>query len=114
MTIKDISYVRGDSYALKMTIQGLEDLEISKVYLTVKENSKQEEPIFQKSLDNGIEPAEEEYKYNILFEPSDTEDMEVDCPYYYDIKIVVGSLKKTIVKGTFTLEPNYTKASNEV
>lgn len=114
MTIKDISYVRGNSYALTMTIQGLKDLEINKIYLTVKVDSSQDEPVLQKSLGNGIESLEEEYKYNILIDSSDTENLEVNCPYYYDITIVVGSLKKTVVKGSFTLEPNYTKASNEV
>lgn len=114
MTIKDISYVRGNTYALKMTIQGLEDITIDKVYLTVKENSNQDDPILQKSLDNGITPLEEQYQYNIIIDPSDTEDMEVNCPYYYDITVIIGNIKKTIVKGSFTLEPNYTKASNEV
>ena len=84
MTIKNINYIRGNSYALTMTIQGLDSLEITKIYLTVKVDSNQEEPILQKSLGNGIEPLEEEYKYNILIDPSDTEDLEVNCPYYYD------------------------------
>lgn len=114
MTVKDIQYVKGNTYALKMTIQGIQDLEITKIYLTVKENSNQEEPTLQKSLENGITPLEEPYQYNILIDSSDTEDMETDCPYYYDIKIIVGNMKKTIVKGSFTLEPSYTKASNEV
>lgn len=121
MTIKNISYVRGDSYALKMTIKGLQDLEITKMYLTVKDNYLDEEPIFQLSLRNGIEPITEsqsnedtDIKYNILFNPENTEQMMVSYPYYYDIKIIVGNLKKTIVKGSFTLEPNYTRASNEV
>lgn len=115
MTIKNISYVRGNSYALKMTIQGLDDLEITKIYLTVKDSYVDEEPVFQLSLNNGITPIEgENYKYNILFTPENTEELKVYYPYYYDIKIVIGNLKKTIVEGTFTLEPNYTRASNEV
>lgn len=115
MTIKNISYVRGNSYALTMTITGLHDLEITKMYLTVKDSYIDEEPAFQLSLGNGITKVEnEDYKYNILFNPDDTEELKVDYPYYYDIKIVVGSLKKTIVEGSFTLDPNYTRATNEV
>lgn len=113
ITIKDISYVRGDTYALTITIQGLKESDtITGLYFTVKNSSDDTTPVIEKSLGNGIEPMETENQFNILVEAGDSKELEVGCPYYYDIKVVVGSIEKTPAKGTFTLQPNYTSINN--
>ncbi len=84
-----------------------------KMYFTVKENYYTTEAVLQKKLDEGITYSEEDNFYYITIEPSDTDGLKYD-KYVFDIEVIDGDDKKTILKGVFVIEEEVTFAENEV
>lgn len=109
---KDINFVRGNTYVLDISINNL-SVNIDKMYFTLKENAKNKEFIIQKTLGHGIENIENNL-YRLTIDADDTEELFYDNAYGYDIKIIMGDIKKTIITGTLTLSKNYTRKENEV
>lgn len=120
---------KGDTYSRDFTITDY-DLEISKVFFTVKNNSSDKRYVLQKSLiteggittSNGITLVSDEEgvkTYNILINATDTDNMKVDYDYFFDIELVspgVGTdeIKQTPILGTFRLKEVATQTVNEV
>ena len=48
-----------------------------------------------------------------MINATDTDDLLTDYGYVFDIEIVSGSIKRTIVKGTITLTTDITQTINE-
>ncbi len=119
MLNKDIEYTRGNSYVLDVRIKGIS--KIDKIYMTIKKSADDDDYILQKSLNNGIEEIKHEEEqevpiceFRIKITPDETENFIINYNYGYDIKIIVGDIKKTIVIGDFKMTKNYTKKINEV
>lgn len=114
---ENFSFVRGDTFSQNVTICNcLED--ITEIYFTVKETYEDKNPVIQKTLTTGgitfLDKTDEETKYNILINATDTDLMKVNTEYLYDLELVSGTIKKTILKGTITLEADVTRTINEV
>lgn len=113
MLRENISYVKGDTYSRGFTIEGYE-LPITQIYFTVKERSSDKEYVLQKTLNNGIE-ADTSTRYVLTIEADDTNDLKTNYQYVFDIQIVMGTTKKTIIGGYFKLEDwDITAKANEV
>lgn len=112
---------KGDTYSRDFTITDYE-LEISKVFFTVKNNSSDKRYVLQKKLDDGITIVSDEEgvkTYNILINATDTDDMKVDYDYFFDVEIVSpgtgeDEIKQTLMVGTLRLKEVATQTVNEV
>lgn len=107
----------GDTYSRDFTLTGYSET-IDEVYFTVKKSDKDKNFILQKTLDNGITLVDDEPRtYNILIDATDTETLNVDTEYPFDIEIVTtkteGDIKKTIIKGVVLLKEATTRIWNE-
>lgn len=114
---ENFSFVRGDTFSQNVTICNcMKDL--TEIYFTVKETYEDKNPVIQKTLTTGgvtfLDKTEEEVKYNILVNATDTDLMKVDTDYLYDLQLVAGTTKKTVLKGTLRLEADVTRTINEV
>lgn len=100
----NLEMTRGDTFSFGLEIVDLGQA-ISSAYLTVK-NNYDDEPLFQKTLGNGIELEHidgEDYYYTIRIAPEDTENLEPK-KYYYDFEINVNDDTFTILKGILDIE----------
>lgn len=113
---ENFSFIRGDSFSRNVTIKNCLD-EITEIYFTVKETFDDKIATIQKTLSTGgivfLEETEDEKKYNVLINATDTDGMKVDTEYVYDMQIVSGTTKTTVLKGTITLEADVTRTINE-
>lgn len=107
---KNIEYVRGDSCLIGLTFKSYEG-RIDYMFFTVRESETKRTII--KSLNNGIK-LQEDGKYIITLNPSDTNDMIPQCNYKYDIEIKIGDFTKTIALGEMILEQDQTLPEDEV
>lgn len=84
-----------------------------KVYFSVKCNYKDDEVVFQKTLDNGITFNEETGVYTIELLPNDTNEL---CfgDYDYDIEIIRNGKVDTPLMGVFKIGKEVTHKCNEV
>jgi hypothetical protein len=119
-------YYIGDTYSRDFTISDYSS-EITEVYFSVKKNNSDKRTVLQKKLDNGITLTDVQYDdegnitsrtYNILINADDTEDMQVDFEYPFDIEIITpgvnsADIKKTIISGIFKLKSATTRKYNE-
>lgn len=110
---------RGDTYTRDLVISGF-DYDIDELYLTVKKNETDKNYVIQKTINNGISIVDIEngvYTYNILFDSIDTENLDINKNYYFDIKLVSKInrkiFKKTLVIGNLFLKNNITRPRNE-
>lgn len=109
-------FYRGDTYERQITITGW-NKEIDSMYFTLKKKETDKEPILQKKLGDGIikiDSEEDKQKYVLTINATDTDNFKSDTDYVFDIEIISGNIKKTIVKGTLTLKSDITKTINEV
>ena len=82
-----------------------------KMYLTIKQNEYEKQPLIQKTFDNGI--RFEDDTYYVEFKPEDTNNLNFG-EYVYDIEIINGDIVKTIKKDTFIIDSEVTHKENEV
>lgn len=111
----DIAYVKGDSHQIQVTDVG----EIDRMYMTVKcpSNLVRIQKRYYKDPEAGTTEGielQEDGSYTITLEPHDTDNLKCSIKYNYDIEIIVGKAKATIVKGKITLDEEYTCCGNEV
>jgi len=111
----NFNYIKGDTYARGITIEGL-DVPINQMYFTVKERSSDRNYVLQKKLSYGIIADEENpNRYVLLIDADDTNDLKTNFNYVFDIQIVTDTFKKTIVGGNLKLEDwDITAKRNEV
>ena len=109
---KDIYIPRGNSYTLyvKLTSAG-RPFEVENMYFTIKRDASTEF-IKQKKLNDGITIKDEGY-YLINLTAEETEEMNFNNLFKYDIKIVKNSLEKTIVMGDFMVTVDYTRRAEQ-
>lgn len=108
------TWFRGDTYEKMINISGW-DKEITQMYFTMKKEEKDKDIVLQKKLGNGITKVtdDEIESYLLVINATDTDDLLTDYGYVFDIEIVSGSIKRTIVKGTITLTTDITQTINE-
>ena len=85
------------------------------MYFTVKENANSSKVVLQKKIGDGIEYSDEIKKYVLKFEPSDTDNLEMNKIYGFDFEVLAEhkKLKKTFT-GQFYLTSEYTHTKDEV
>ena len=86
-----------------------------KMWITFKENCTCEEPLFQKSLDNGITYNKEDNFYRFQIQSEDTADLPYGI-YGFDIAIIneQGEKRTLLRDGTLEILRHYTGKNNEV
>ena len=100
----NLEMTKGDTLCFGVSIVDLGQ-ELDSAYFTVK-NNYDDEPIFTKSLGNGIELDHvegDDYYYRIRIAPNDTKNLEPK-KYYYDLEINVDDDKYTILKGILDID----------
>ena len=109
-----IEFPRGDYKSLSITITGYSG-KIEELYFTVKENANSSKVVLQKKIGDGIEYSDEIKKYVLKFEPSDTDNLEMNKIYGFDFEVLAEhkKLKKTFT-GQFYLTSEYTHTKDEV
>jgi hypothetical protein len=114
--VQHLTWLRGDTYAINVSIKNCIE-ELTEIYFTVKQNYDDKNVVMQKTLSGGaiteLHGTETKARYNILIHATDTDKMKVDTEYLYDLELVADTLKKTILKGTITLEADVTRTENE-
>lgn len=109
------TWFRGDTCEKLIKIYGW-NKEIDQVYFTIKKEDKDKDIILQKKLGNGITKVEDDEveSYLLVINATDTDNLLTDYGYVFDIEIISGTVKRTIVKGTITLTTDITQTINEV
>lgn len=110
------SFYRGDTYTRNIVIKGLER-KITKIYFTAKKDVENKNASLQKKLNDGITIVEENQDgviINILINATDTDSLDVDVDYVFDIEIHCNDFKRTIVTGFLRLKPSSTRTYNEI
>ena len=108
----------GNTYSRDFNVYNF-PVKISQVYFTVKESDKDKRFKLQKKLDDGITLVEEEegkVTYNLLINPSDTDNLKVGKNYSCDVTVIANTnpqVKKTIITGVFRVIDHTTKYYNE-
>lgn len=120
----DISFVRGDTWPIKISVKYKDsheyvNFEFDDVYFTVKKNFTDLDYKFQKRLSTGTITADEQQLgcFHVKIEPEDTDGLAFG-QYVYDVEVVKrnGSqvdIKKTLF-GNLYLQNESTHAANEV
>lgn len=113
----NIKVIRGDTKTLKFqrktTNKEIITEKPDKIFFTVKTGHYSKDYLFQKRLDTDIIYNEQDNYYYFTIKPSDTDELDYD-DYVFDIEIIKNDVKKTIAKGTLTIEEEVTFAENEV
>lgn len=104
-----ISFFRGDNHEVKFRFPNFNGT-IDKIYLTVKCSEKKTR--LQKKLNDGIK-LEDNY-YVATFVPEDTNDLPCYLKMVYDIEIITGGKKYTVIKDEFEIQEDVTLPENEV
>ena len=101
-----IEFTKGDTFALAIKFKNITE-DISSAFFTVKENEN-DAPLIQKTLGKGIDKIDDrsyknEKTYKFQIQPIDTLYLEPRIQYLYDIKVTIGTVVKTVLKGVFAL-----------
>lgn len=97
--IHKMTVIRDDTEVITFSVRDLPSA-ITGVYFTVKKSVEQDTATFQKSLSDGVAITGDTYIVTIA--PTDTANLAPGW-YTYDLKIVCGSYKKTLMKGAFEI-----------
>lgn len=107
---KNLNLIRGDTLAFTIEIEGLKE-SLNSCYFSCKKNIDDNEYVFQKSLNNGIEEIETG-KYKVRIAPSDTHDIQTG-KYLYDLQIGIGQDIFTVMTGPLSIEKEITEETYE-
>ena len=102
---KNLNMVRGDTLSFAIEIEGLNQ-DLDTCYFSCKKDPSDDEYVFQKELEDGIEKVETG-KYKIRVAPSDTKTIEIGN-YYYDLQIGVNGDVFTVLRGILKIEKEIT------
>ena len=100
-----INMARGDTLSFGLEFEGLGQ-NLDSAFFTVKKNALDEEPIFQKTLSNGI-TKQEDYVYIVRVAPDDTEDLDAG-QYAFDMQVSANGDVYTIMLGVLILSQDVT------
>lgn len=109
----------GRTYTRDIKITWNRDIE--QIYFTIKEDVQDKKYIMQKTLSKDIELADKDvddegrkyFVYNIFIHATDTDMLEINKKYVFDIVVVSGEIKQTIVTGYLKLKGTATATNNE-
>lgn len=113
--VENFEFYRGDTYSRNIVLENV-TVPIDELYFTIRSNDKAK-VLIQKKLKKGLEiVSHEDSTYRILLtvEATDTDNMQADFEYFYDLELISGSKKRTILEGTVVLATDYTRTRNEV
>lgn len=102
---KYICMVQGNTLAFGVEFEGL-DQDLDSAYFTCRASLTAAQPLFQKSLNNGITKVETG-KYRVRVAPTDTANIAAG-KYYYNFEIGVNSDVYTVIKGILEIQENIT------
>jgi len=102
---KNMRTVRGDTFAFGIEIENLNQ-DLDTCYFSCKKDPTDNDYVFQKSLEDGIEKVETNV-YRIRVAPSDTKNVDVGN-YYYDLQIGVNDDVYTVLRGVLKIEREIT------
>jgi len=107
-----IEYTKGDTYALKLKFNNISQ-DLTSAFFTVKENTEDETPLIEKTIGSGISKLDEnlyrdQIVYKLQLQAEDSRNLQADHLYLYDLKIAVGNVIKTVIKGNFVVSYNVT------
>lgn len=101
-----INMARGDTCSFGLKFEGLgQDLDTA--FLTVKKNALDEEPLFQKSIGDGI-TKQDDSRYVVRIIPEDTAELDAG-QYPFDLQISVNGDVFTIMLGVIILSQDVTE-----
>ncbi len=104
-TNRNISMVRGDTFAFTFEVGGVDHLESA--FFSCKINDDDAQYLFQKSLGDGITDAGDG-KYRVRVAPDETKNLEVGS-YYYDVEIGMNGDIFTPMRGRLKIERDITR-----
>ena len=114
----NIEIIRGDTKSFKFQRRTINNEVITekpdKMFFTVKTGYYSKDYLFQKRLDTDITYKEDDNYYYFTINPEDTNELDYDDNYVFDIEIIKGDTVKTIAKGKFAVQEEVTFAENEV
>ena len=112
-------FYKGRTYIRDFTIKGWTP-EINQVYFTIKENVTDKNYKLQKTLDDDIvctkkyeENGMQCREYNLKINATDTDNLDINKNYVFDIAIISGNVKQTITTGILRLLGTATHTHNE-
>lgn len=105
MQYLNLNMVKGDTLCFGAKVKGVEML--NNVWFSCKKSINDENYVFQKSLNGGIDLIEDT-TYRIRVAPEDTREVETGT-YYYDLQISRYEDIYTILQGTLTINQEITK-----
>lgn len=108
----NLEWTRGDTQPLGIKVKGGTPDEIN---FSVKRDYKDIDYIIQKTLENGIVPADPKQgdpegllRYILTVDPADTEGLSSGM-YCYDLEMVINGTVGTMYRGNITLDPDVTR-----
>lgn len=113
--IENFEFYRGDTYSRNIVLENVR-VPIDELYFTIRSNDKAK-VLVQKKLKKGLEIVSIEgdvYRILLTVEATDTDNMQADFEYFYDLELISGRKKRTILEGTVVLATDYTRTRNEV
>lgn len=106
----NLKMVRGDTMTFGIELEGDDgqvfEQDLESAFFTCKTSYDADQPVFQKSLSNGITKVATG-QYVVRVAPTDTEGIEAGN-YYYDFEIGLNSDIFTVLKGVLTIENDVT------
>ena len=105
----EISFIRGDNHQIRFRLTNFEGA-IENMFLTVKCQNKYTRIV--KKLNDGITYSDGWFHTEFL--PSDTDGLDCSLNMEYDIQIITGGKKYTVLKDKFVLTEDITTPECEV
>lgn len=109
MSNKNIEIFKGTTLAFALEFEGITQ-QLESIYFTVKRDLDSDEPIIQKSLNDGISVVDildNSISYRVRVAPADTSNIEVGN-YYYDLQISINGDVFTILNGKLKIKQDVT------
>lgn len=113
--IENLEFYRGDTYIRRIVLENVK-VPIDELYFTVRSTDKAK-VLIQKRFGKGLEVVSHEedvYRVLLTIEATDTDGMQADFEYFYDLELISGRQKRTLLEGSVMLATDYTRTRNEV
>lgn len=113
--IENFEFYRGDTFTRNIVLENVR-FPLDELYFTIRSTDKAK-IVVQKKLGKGLEVVshtDTTYRVLLTIDSTDTDGMMTDFEYFYDLELISGRQKKTILEGTIVLATDYTRTRNEV
>lgn len=112
MDYENVEMVRGDTLSFGLEVEFDEGVQpLDSAYFTCKSNYEDVTPVFQKTLDDGIDivsSGADSVVYRIRVAPGDTKNIEPKN-YYYDFQIGINHDVFTVLRGILKVDIDVTE-----